>query len=159
MSHRITARSNHRIFRPLGLVDKRGKSTWFGRIWVPTSKRFLATKLGQAAKQVVSFLHPRSQKNASHPILTWVARTQEVLKRKKNGMGLSSAAARLQPMHARRPTPFSRATSQDHRFRPRARRSARNSRPAARTRAVKRAHVRSERPRSTHGMHPIYDTV
>ena len=65
--------------------------------------------------------------------------------KRKNGMRLSSAAGRLQLMRARRPTPFSRGTSEDCGIRPRARRPRRNSCPTARTRAVKSAHLESER--------------
>ena len=65
-------------------------------------------------------------------------------KRKKIGMRASSAAGRLQPMRARRPSPFSRCTSGDCGIMAGARRTRRNSRPAARTRALTRAHLESE---------------
>ena len=63
---------------------------------------------------------------------------------KKIGMRLSSVAGRLQPMRARRPSPFSRCTSGDCGIIAGARNSRRNSRPVARTRAVTRAHLESE---------------
>ena len=79
--------------------------------------------------------------------------------KRKNGMRLSSAAGRLQLMRARRPTPFSRGTSEDCGIRHGARRLRQNSRPTAQTRAVTRAHLESERNDRTHACQtPRIDT-
>jgi len=86
-----------------------------------------------------------SQKIPSHPIRLDVGGSDSrTRKRKKIGMRLSSVAGRLQPMRARRPSSFSRCTSGDCGIIAGARKPRQNSRPAARTRAVTRAHLESE---------------
>ena len=91
---------------------------------------------------------------------TKISADSRTLKREKNSMRSSSVAGRLQPMRARQPTPFSRATSEDCGIPPGARRPARNSHPAARMRTVTRAHLESERKGPTRACHaPKIDTI